>query len=73
MPKPQALWSSHYAHLTWPNAWHEDLHVYAHSDGSIPATRTSLDVGVYCWDWRPFTLEEIMARMAEPPEIRVST
>ena len=65
MPTPQALWASHYAHVTWPHAWHGDLHVYGHSHGGIPATRTSIDVGVDCWDWRPVTLGEIMARMAE--------
>jgi hypothetical protein len=51
IPKRVALWASHYAHVTWPNAWHGDLHVYGHSHGSIPATRTSLDVGVDRWDW----------------------
>ena len=64
MPEPQALWCSHYAHVTWPHAWCGDLHVYGHSHGAIPATRTSLDVGVDCWDWRPVTLSEIMARMS---------
>ena len=67
MPERVALWASHYAHVTWPNAWHGDLHVYGHSHGGIPATRTSLDVGVDCWDWHPVTLGEIMARMAEAP------
>ncbi|KQP85449.1 metallophosphoesterase [Methylobacterium sp. Leaf113] len=69
MPKRVALWASHYAHVTWPHAWHGDLHVYGHSHGGIPATRTSLDVGVDCWDWRPVTLGRIMARMAASPAI----
>lgn len=56
MPQPQALWCSHYAHATRPRAWNGDLHIYGHSHGSIPATRTSLDVGVDCWDWHPVTL-----------------
>ena len=65
MPERVALWASHYAHVTWPNARHGDLHVYGHSHGAIPVTRTSLDVD--CWDWRPVTLGEIMARMAQAP------
>jgi hypothetical protein len=67
MPKPQALWVSHYAHRVWPNFWHGDLHLYVHSHGSLPGTRTSEDVSVDCWDWRPVTLGEILERMAAAP------
>lgn len=64
-----ALWASHYAHVTWPHAWHSDLHAFGHSHGGIPATRKSLDVGVDCWNWLPVTLGEIMARMEASPAI----
>ena len=67
MTKRVALWASHYAHVTWPNAWHGDLHVFGHSHGSIRATSTSLDVGVDCWDLRPVTLSQILERMAAAP------
>lgn len=68
MPERQALWCSHYAHRTWPNLWHGDLHLYGHSHGSLPGTRTSLDVGVDCWNWAPVSLADILRRMAETPE-----
>ncbi|WP_354456458.1 metallophosphoesterase [Methylobacterium sp. 1030] len=68
MPKPQGIWCSHYAHRTWPHAHHGDLHLYGHSHGSLPGTRTSLDVGVDCWDWAPVRLEQILKRMAATPE-----
>ncbi len=71
MPKPVALWASHYAHVTWPNARHGDLHVYGHSYGSLPPTQRSLDVD--WWDWRPVTLGQIIGRMAGSPAIRPST
>jgi calcineurin-like phosphoesterase family protein len=68
MSRRQAIFLSHYAHVTWPHAWHGDLHLYGHSHGSLPATRTNLDVGVDCWDWRPVTLGQILERMSESPD-----
>ena len=68
MPKPVSLWASHYGHRVWPHAWHGDLHLYGHSHGSLPGTRTSLDVGVDCWDWAPVRLGAIRERMAGTPE-----
>lgn len=68
MPKPQAFWCSHYAHRTFPNSWHGDLHLYGHSHGSLPGTRTSLDVGVDCWNWAPVSVADILKRMAETPQ-----
>ena len=65
MPKRQGIWVSHYAHRVWPNFWRGDLHLYGHSHGAAPGTRTSEDVGVDCWDWRPVTLGQILERMAE--------
>ena len=67
MPKPQGIWVSHYAHRVWPNSWRGDLHLYGHSHGATPGTRTSEDVGVDCWDWSPVTLARILARMTESP------
>lgn len=63
MPKPQAVWVSHYGHRTWPHRHHGDLHLYGHSHGELPPIEGSLDVGVDCWDWRPVTLMEIRARL----------
>ena len=68
MPKPQGIWVSHYAHRAWPNSWRGDLHLYGHSHGAPPGTRTSEDVGVDCWDWRPVTLGQILEKMSESPD-----
>ena len=73
MPQRVPLWISHYAHRTWPHAWHGDLHLYGHSHGSLPGTRTSLDVGVDCWDWAPARLAAILKRLAETPELAPGT
>ena len=63
MPKPIALWASHFAHRTWPYKHHGDLHVFGHSHGALAPFEGSLDVGVDCWDWRPVTLTQILARL----------
>lgn len=67
MPKIVALWASHYGYRVWPDAWRGDLHLYGHSHGSLPGTRTSLDVGVDCWDWAPVRLAVTQERMSETP------
>ncbi len=65
MPKPVDLWLSHYAHLTWPDAFRNRIHLFGHSHGSIPATSRSCDVGVDVWGFRPVTLPEIMELLVE--------
>lgn len=65
MAAPRQVWASHYAHRTWPNAHHGHLHLFGHSHGALPPFENSLDVGVDCWEWRPVTLAQILARL--PP------
>jgi calcineurin-like phosphoesterase family protein len=57
----------HYGMRVWNRAHHGALHLYGHSHGSLPGDRQSCDVGVDCWDFRPVTLKQIKARMAEQP------
>ncbi|MGU3658584.1 hypothetical protein [Methylobacterium fujisawaense] len=40
-----------------------DFHLYGHSQGSLPGTTTSTDVGIDCFDWRLVTLDEIRIRL----------
>ncbi|SFM23341.1 metallophosphoesterase [Methylobacterium pseudosasicola] len=61
----QGVWLSHYAHRVWPRMHHGDLHFYGHSHGTLPGTAASTDVGVDCFGFRPVTLDEIWARLAE--------
>ncbi|KQO68725.1 metallophosphoesterase [Methylobacterium sp. Leaf87] len=66
MAKPQKAWLSHYGHRVWPGLHRGHLHFYGHSHGSLEAIPGSLDVGVDCWDWRPVTLDQILARLPQP-------
>jgi calcineurin-like phosphoesterase family protein len=59
----------HYGMRTWPRQRRGALHLYGHSHGSLPGCRQSLDVGVDCWNFRPVSLAEILARMATLPEV----
>ncbi|KQO80523.1 hypothetical protein ASF36_09940 [Methylobacterium sp. Leaf90] len=70
MPRPRVAWCSHYAHRSYAHEHHGDLHLYGRFHGRLPGTRTrtSLDVGVDCWDWTPVRLEAILKRIAETPE-----
>lgn len=61
----QGVWASHYAHRVWPRMHRGDLHAYGHSHGTLPGNAASTDVGVDCFDFRPVTIEEIRARLAE--------
>ena len=67
MATARQVFCSHYAHRVWPGMHRGHLHLYGHSHGSLPGTQNSLDVGVDCWDWRPVTLDEILARLALSP------
>jgi calcineurin-like phosphoesterase family protein len=61
----QGVWCSHYAHRVWPRMHRGDIHLYGHSHGSLPGTAASTDVGVDCFGFRPVSLDEIRARLAE--------
>ncbi|SFL00374.1 metallophosphoesterase [Methylorubrum salsuginis] len=65
MPAPVDLWLSHYCHVTWPDAHRGRVHLYGHSHGAIPPTVRSCDVGVDCWRFRPVTVPEIQAFLAD--------
>ena len=56
------LFLAHYAHRAWPGLWRGTRHLYGHTHGTLPDTRRSCDAGVDCWDDRPVTLPELVAR-----------
>lgn len=58
----------HYAMKVWNRSHHGALMLYGHSHGTLPGNSQSLDVGVDAWDFRPVTLDEILARMATLPK-----
>jgi calcineurin-like phosphoesterase family protein len=52
----------HYAFRTWNGMGKGSVNLHGHSHGRLaPATR-QVDVGVDVWDFRPVTLEQILAR-----------
>lgn len=59
----------HYGMRVWPGQRRGALHLYGHSHGRLPGTSTSLDVGVDCWEFRPVTLSDIIARMGSLPDV----
>lgn len=61
----QGCWLSHWAYRVWPRQHQGDIHLYGHSHGRLPGTAASTDVGVDCFDFRPVTLDQIRARLAE--------
>ena len=67
MADPRHVWVSHYGHRVWPRMHRDHLHFYGHSHGSLEAIPGSLDVGVDCWNWRPVTLDQILARLVRFP------
>ena len=56
------LFLAHYPHRAWPGLWRETRHLYGHTHATIPDTRWSCDVGVDAFDFRPATVEAILAR-----------
>lgn len=44
--------------------------LFGHSHGSMPGNTQQIDVGVDCWDFRPVTLDQCIARMKTLPAYR---
>lgn len=57
----------HYPMVTFPGARRGGLQLFGHVHQNWPGTRTSINVGVDMWDFRPVTLQEIEARVAHLP------
>jgi calcineurin-like phosphoesterase family protein len=55
----------HYPMREWNGCYRGTFHLYGHVHGGAPPAGRSLDVGVDCWDFRPVTMEQIKARLAE--------
>lgn len=63
----------HYALRLWNRSHHGSLCLHGHGHGELPDTSTSCDVGVDAWDFRPVSLDEILARMECNRSIFIST
>ncbi|ORE90760.1 metallophosphoesterase [Aurantimonas sp. 22II-16-19i] len=56
----------HYPLAEWPAYFRDAIHLYGHVHGNRHVAG-AVDVGVDCWDFRPVTLAEILARRTPPP------
>ena len=56
----------HYPMAEWPGYFRDSVHLFGHVHGNrqVPG---AVDVGVDSWDFRPVTLDEILARRTPPP------
>ncbi len=59
---------NHYAQRVWDGSHKGNGHVYGHSHGCLPGLGKSFDIGVDAHDLRPWSLEEIEAKMATLPQ-----
>ena len=64
-PRGQKIVMCHYALKVWNKSHHGSWHLYGHSHGSLPDDPNSLaiDVGVDSNDFRPWSYEDIKAKM----------
>jgi calcineurin-like phosphoesterase family protein len=52
----------HYALRIWNKSHRGSLNLHGHSHGRLPDVPGSCDVGVDAWDFKPASVDEIMAR-----------
>ena len=71
--KSHRLVLSHYGLRVWPGMRKGAIHLYGHSHDRLPGLGNSLDVGVDSWNYRPVTLSEIRARLADAPPYQPET
>jgi calcineurin-like phosphoesterase family protein len=51
----------HYAMRVWNRSHRGAWHLFGHSHGQLQPEGRSCDVGVDCWDFKPVSLEKIIA------------
>jgi calcineurin-like phosphoesterase family protein len=56
----------HYAFRTWNGIGKGVLNLHGHSHGKLKPQTRQVDVGVDAWDYRPVTLDTILARRRRP-------
>jgi len=54
----------HYALRVWDRSHYSSIHLYGHSHGNLPPIGRSIDVGVDCNNFYPFSLADIERRLA---------
>lgn len=54
---------SHYAFRVWRKSHRGSFHLYGHSHGSLPGIGRSMDVGVDCNNYYPFSIEKIIEKL----------
>ncbi|HET6521877.1 MAG TPA: hypothetical protein VFG47_18960 [Geminicoccaceae bacterium] len=52
----------HYPFRTWNGMYRGALNLHGHSHGQLRPLTRQIDVGVDVWDFRPVTLEQLLAR-----------
>lgn len=59
----------HYPMRSWNNMHYGSFNLHGHSHGNIKDVwRNQVDVGVDCWDYKPVSIETIIA-MPQPPKL----
>lgn len=67
IPIIKAMWGvdvimCHYPIECWEDRYHGSVHLHGHTHGSMKhKIENRFDVGVDCWDFRPMTLDQILA------------
>lgn len=58
---------SHYSLRVWNGQRRGAIQLFGHSHGRLPGTTQCMDVGVDVWGFRPVSMPEIRARLAQSP------
>jgi len=67
----QPIVMCHYAMRTWNKSHYGSWHLYGHSHGQLPEDQSlSFDVGVDAHDFKPWSFEEIAAKMQQKAAMR---
>jgi calcineurin-like phosphoesterase family protein len=61
---PQVIVLCHYSMQVWDRSNQGSWHLFGHSHGKLKGVGLSLDIGVDCTDFIPWSLEDVSAKMA---------
>ena len=61
----QVIVMCHYSMQVWDRSKQGSWHLFGHSHGKLEGVGLSFDVGVYCTDFSPLSLEMVAAKMVQ--------
>jgi calcineurin-like phosphoesterase family protein len=55
---------SHYPHLSWPNRFHDSIHLFGHVHGKLKGVGRSMDVSANMINYTPISIVDVIEKLS---------